>query len=146
MKYKVMVFLLIISVGITTAVYSGLPIAHAQQSMDITKATEGKATGGEKMGTVTITPKGHTLTIVGNMSSPPGEGKVFEGWLVDAGGSEYKLSVGEFQKNGTLHYQESLVNPYTYSQFIVTEEPFEDSDPNAAAAFAGVDLQTPFGQ
>ena len=141
-----MVFLLIISAGITTAVNSGLSIAHAQQSMDITKATEGKATGGEKMGTVTITPKGHVLTIVGNMSSPPAEGKVFEGWLVDAGGSEYQLSVGEFQKNGTLHYQESLVNPYTYSQFVVTEEPFEDTDPNAAAAFAGVDLQTPFGQ
>ena len=23
-----------------------------------------------------------------------------------------------------------MVNPYTYTQFIVTEEPFEDADPN----------------
>jgi hypothetical protein len=146
MTYKTMMFLLIITAGVTATVYSGLPIANAQQSMDITKATEGKATGGEKMGTVTITPEEHTLTIIGNMSSPPGEGKVFEGWLVDAGGSGYQLSLGEFGKNGTLHYQENLVNPYTYSQFVVTEEPFEDTDPNAAAAFAGADLQTPFGQ
>jgi hypothetical protein len=56
------------------------------------------------------------------------------------------LSLGEFSKNGTLQYRETLVNPYTYSQFIVTEEPFEDTDPNAAAALAGAELQTPFGQ
>jgi hypothetical protein len=79
------------------------------------------------------------------MTAEPAQGKVFEGWLVDAGGSEYQLSLGEFQNDGTLHYQESLVNPYTYSQFVVTEEPREDADPNAAAAFAGVDLQAPFG-
>jgi len=28
----------------------------------------------------------------------------------------------------------------------VTEESFEDNDPNAAAAFAGAELQTPFAQ
>jgi hypothetical protein len=138
-------FLMIISAGSGIALSLGLPVAQAQQTMDITKAIEGKATGGEKVGTVTITPAEHTLTIIGNMTAEPAQGKVFEGWLVDAGGSEYQLSLGEFQNDGTLHYQESLVNPYTYSQFVVTEEPREDADPNAAAAFAGVDLQAPFG-
>jgi hypothetical protein len=146
MTYKVMMLLLIISAGITATVSLGLPVAHAQQTMDVTKATDGKATGGEKVGTVSITPQEHTVDIVANMTAPPGEGNVFEGWLVDSGGSEYKLSLGEFQQNGTLHYKETLVNPYTYTQFIVTEEPFEDNDPNAAAAFAGAELQTPFAQ
>ena len=146
MTYKVMMLLLIISAGITATLSLGLPVAHAQQTLDITQSTEGKATGGEKMGTLTITPEAHTVGIVANMSAPPAEGKVFEGWLVDSGGSEYKLSLGEFSKNGTLNYKETLVNPYTYTQFIVTEEPFEDDDPNAAAAFAGAELQSPFGQ
>ena len=69
------------------------------------------------------------------MSAPPGEGKVFEGWFVDDGGSGYKLSLGEFSKNGTLTFNEQMVNPYTYTQFIVTEEPFEDADPNAACCY-----------
>lgn len=146
MTYKVMMLLLIISAGITATLSLGLPVAHAQQTVDITKATEGKATGGEKTGTLTVTPEEHTVSIVANMTAPPAEGKVFEGWLVDSGGSEYKLSLGEFAKNGTLQYKETLVNPYTYTQFIVTEEPFEDNDPNAAAAFAGAELQSPFGQ
>ena len=28
-----------------------------------------------------------------------------------------------------LHANDQMVNPYTYTQFIVTEEPFEDPDP-----------------
>jgi len=113
MTYKVMMLLLIISAGITSILSLGLPVAHAQQTLDITKSTEGKATGGEKVGTLTVIPQDHTLNIVANMSAPPADGKVFEGWLVDSGGSEYKLSLGEFQKNGTLQYKETLVNPYT---------------------------------
>ena len=138
---------MLLIVGSITAILSfGLPAAQAQQSHDVTKAADGKATGGEKMGTLTVTPKEHTVHIVANMTSPPPQGKVFEGWLVDSGGSDYKLSLGEFATNGTLQYTETLVNPYTYTQFIVTEEPFEDNDPNAASALAGAELQTPFGQ
>ncbi len=39
-----------------------------------------------------------------------------------------------------------MVNPYTYSQFIITEEPQNDKDPNAAGTLAGTDLPAPFGQ
>lgn len=145
-SYASKIFMLLITVGIAATLSFGLPLAQAQQTNDITKATDGKATGGEKMGTITVVPAEHTVQIVANMSSPPAQGKVFEGFLVDSGGSEYKLSLGEFSKNGTLQYRETLVNPYTYTQFIVTEEPFEDNDPNAAAALAGAELQTPFGQ
>jgi hypothetical protein len=46
---------------------------------------------------------------------PPDEGKVREGWLVDAGGSGYMLSLGEFTQNGTLYTKEQMVNPvYIY--------------------------------
>jgi hypothetical protein len=146
MNYKITMLVLILSVGITITMNLELQLAYAQQTHDITKATDGKATGGEKMGTLTLSPQEHTLSIVANMTAPPGQDKVFEGWLVDSGGSEYKLSLGEFTKNGTMEYEENLVNPYTYSQFVVTEEPFEDADPNPAEAFAGVELQSPFGQ
>ena len=39
-----------------------------------------------------------------------------------------------------------MVNPYTYKQFIVTEEPNSDKDPNSADTYAGADLPAPFGQ
>jgi hypothetical protein len=66
------------------------------------------------------------------MSTPPKEGKVFEGWLADAGGSDYKLSVGAFSKVGTLHFISAMVYPYTYTQFLIKEF-FEDPDPNAVS-------------
>jgi hypothetical protein len=56
------------------------------------------------------------------------------------------LSLGEFSKTGTLDSTTTMVNPYTYTQFIVTQEPFEDPDPNAAATLAGAELVSPFGQ
>ena len=136
------------SVALLISSFSVGQLVRAQQlAMDLTKASGDKPFGGEKIGTVNITPNGHVLTILANMTSPPDNGKVWEGWLVDDdGGSGYKLSLGEFAKNGTLHLVEQMVNPYTYTQFIVTQEPFEDPDPNAAAASGGTQLQTPFGR
>ena len=86
------------------------------------------------------------LSVMANMSAQPTNGTVHEGWLVDDGGSGYMLSLGEFSKNGTLTYNDQMVNPYTYTQFIVTEEPFEDPDPRGAAATGGTQLQIPFGR
>ena len=120
-------------------------MAQAQQiNIDVTKPSNNNPYGGEKVGTFSITPEGHVIHLLANMSAPPSSGKVYEGWLVDAGGSGYKLSVGEFGKNGTLQFDQQMVNPYTYTQFIVTEEPFEDADPNAADAIRGAQLQAPF--
>ena len=39
-----------------------------------------------------------------------------------------------------------MVNPYTYKNFEVTEEPAEDPDPNAADSIAGFELPSPFGR
>lgn len=39
-----------------------------------------------------------------------------------------------------------MVNPFTYTEFIITEEPVDDVDPNAAGIYGGAKLQAPFGR
>ena len=116
------------------------------QTLDLKTPGGNQAFGGDNKGSVLIDPKEHSVNIVADMTTPPKESKVFEGWLADVGGSDYKLSLGEFSKNGTLDYTGIMVNPYTYTQFLVTEEPFEDPDPNGASVIAGAKLVSPFGQ
>ena len=142
--YSLIILSAVNALGITPSLFTIK--AQAQQTIDVTAAVGGKAFGGEKIGTLAIEPTGHSIHILANITAPPNEGNVYEGWLVDEGGSGYKLSLGEFAKNGTLDYRQTVVNPFTYTQFVVTEEPFEDKDPNAAAAFGGTELQAPFKQ
>ncbi len=121
-------------------------IYAAPITLDIHKAKNpGPGFGPEKLGTVTIDATGNKVTISSTVTAHPKQDKVFEGWLVDAGGSNYKLSLGQYEK-GHLQFTENMVNPYTYSQFIFTEEPQNDKDPNAADTYAGTDLPPPFGQ
>ncbi len=121
-------------------------IAEAQQmSGDITGPAGNNPFGGEKMGTITVDSTGRRTNVSADLNASPGEGNVFEGWLVDAGGSGYKLSLGQF-RNGSLDFSQYMVNPYTYKNFEVTEEPSGDPDPNAAASIAGFELDNPFGQ
>lgn len=121
-------------------------IVLGQQTLDLKTPGGNQAFGGETKGSVVIVPEEHSVDVVANMTTPAKEGKVFEGWLADVGGSDYRLSLGEFSKSGTLNYTSTMVNPYTYTQFLVTEEPFEDPDPNAASVVAGAELVSPFGQ
>jgi len=137
---------LIMGVITMAGIFSSAGFVSGQQTLDLKTPGGNEAFGGDSKGSVSIVPKEHTVNIAANMSTPPKEGNVFEGWLADAGGSDYKLSVGEFSKNGTLHFTSTMVNPYSYTQFLVTEEPFEDPDPNAASVIAGAELVSPFGQ
>src|SRR5215208_1255498 len=121
-----------------------LPSAQ-QMSGPITATEGGEPFGGQEMGTVSIDSTGRRTIVSADINDMPEEGNVFEGWLVDTGGSGYKLSLGQF-RNGTLDFSQYMVNPYTYNNFEVTEEPAEDSDPNAADSIAGFELQDPFGQ
>ena len=82
-----------------TLVAVTVPLAHARMTLDITKAGGDKPFGGEKLGTVLIVPKEHVVWVTANISAPPTEGKVYEGWLVDDEGYRYRLSLGEFSKN-----------------------------------------------
>ena len=131
--------------GILTIFLQG-QIADAQQmSGAITAAEGGEPFGDQQVGTVNIDSTGRRTNISADLNDQPGEGNVFEGWLVDTGASGYKLSLGQF-RNGTLDFSQYMVNPYTYNNFEVTEEPAEDPDPNAADSIAGFELQDPFGQ
>ena len=118
-----------------------------QMSGPITAAEGGEPFGGQEIGTVSIDSTGNRTNISADINDSPGEGNVFEGWLVDAGtgASGYRLSLGQF-RDGTLDFSQYMVNPYTYKNFEVTEEPAEDPDPNAADSIAGFELQDPFGR
>jgi hypothetical protein len=141
----VVVVTLVTTGEIPTILFQG-QMAEAQQvSGDITAASGGEPFGGEKVGTISIDSTGRRTNVSADVNDSPGEGNVFEGWLVDAGGSGYKLSLGQF-RNGTLDFSQYIVNPYTYKNFEVTEEPAEDPDPNAADSIAGFELPSPFGR
>ena len=142
----VLVAVTLVTAGeIPTILFQG-QMAEAQQvSGDITAASGGEPFGGEKVGTISIDSTGRRTNVSADINDSPDEGNVFEGWLVDAGGSGYKLSLGQF-RNGTLDFSQYMVNPYTYKNFEVTEEPAEDPDPNAADSIAGFELPSPFGR
>ncbi len=137
--------------GLVTAIMFSITASHqsinaAPITVDINKAKNpGPGFGEEKIGTVSIDAQGTKTTISTNMTAKSGQDKVFEAWLVDEGGSNYKLSLGQ-AVDGKLQYAANLVNPYTFKQFIITEEPKSDTDPNAGSTFAGADLPPPFGQ
>ena len=67
---------------------------------DVKRSSDGDLFEGEKIGTVSIDSTGRRTNISSDLNASPGEGNVFEGWLVDAGGSGYKLNLGQF-RNGT---------------------------------------------
>ena len=141
-----MVLVTIATTGGILTIFLQSQMADAQQmSGAITAAEGGEPFGGQEMGTVSIDSTGRRTNISADLNDLPEEGNVFEGWLVDAEGSGYKLSLGQF-RNGTLDFSQYMVNPYTYKNFELTEEPAEDPDPNAAESIAGYELQTPFGR
>ena len=144
--FSLAAFLVLLITSTTTSSFLLMQIAEAQEIKgDITASSNGKSFGGEKMGSVSVDSNGHRTNITAELNASPNDGKVFEGWLVDAGGSGYHLSLGQF-RNGTLDFSEYMLNPYTYKNFELTEEPAEDPDPNAAASIAGFELPNPFGR
>lgn len=113
---------------------------------DLTQASGGNVFGGQETGDITINSDGRQIDISGLISASPGEGKVYEAWLEDAGGSGYRLSLGQVPENGTIQFSQNMVNPFTYTIFYISEEPENDIDPNPADAIAGIELEAPFGQ
>jgi hypothetical protein len=105
----------------------------------------GAGLDGEKIGTVSIDASANNTAISSTINIDPKEDKEFEGWLVDSEGSNYKLSLGKYSDKN-LDFSQSMVNPFTYKQFIITEEPLDDKDPNAADTYGGANLPSPFGQ
>src|SRR5688500_9103605 len=137
--------IVILAGGILTIFLQGQMADAQQMSGAITVAEGGEPFGGQEMGTVSIDSTGRRTNISADINDSPGEGNIFEGWHVNTGATGYKLRLGQF-RNGTLDFSQYMVNPYTYNNFEVTEEPAEDPDPNAADSIAGFQLQDPFGQ
>ena len=124
-------------------------VATAQQGM---KSQNGVIVGygGQVFGLVTVDTNGHSTKISAATDLVPKSDMVFEAWLVDGNyaASGYPLSLGQFIKDGTLSYNENLVNSYTFTDITVTMEPRDDKDPkpawsNAVGAYL---LAPPFGQ
>jgi len=122
-------------------------VKAAPITLDVKKAKNpGPGFTDEKVGTVSIDSNVNKTAISSDVTAKAKPDKAFEGWLVDAGGSNYKLSLGQYDDKGHLQFSESMVNPYTYKQFLITEEPLNDKDPNAADTYGGADLPNPFGK
>ncbi len=135
---------IIISLALTSPVL--FPIVLAQETQIDLTAPEGPTPyGGEKKGTLMISSQDNNIKLQAQIDVAAPQDRVYEGWLEDAGGSGYKLSLGEFDNN-ELNFTQKMVNPYTYSQFVITEEPNDDADPNGSDVAAGAKLESPFGQ
>ncbi len=134
------------------ALLSPLTVAHDSDDNefegDLTAPAGGTPFGGAVVGSFEIEWDDNDLDIEVEVDISAPEGYVLEGWLVDPiplGGTGYKLSLGLLD-DGELEFEQSLVNPFTYSFLVITMEPAGDLDPNAGAPVAGAHLAAPFGQ
>ncbi|MDQ3084846.1 MAG: hypothetical protein M3Q77_08555 [Thermoproteota archaeon] len=145
-KTKITLVLIVIATLFSMTTANFQPLKAEPVIMDINKAKDpGPGFGTEKLGTLSIDTQNKTVDISVNLTAVPKQDKIFEAWLVDADGSNYKLSLGAADGN-SLKVSDHMVNPYTYTEFIITEEPIDDADPNAAGTYGGAELQAPFGQ
>jgi hypothetical protein len=139
----------ILGLAITSNIILQNQIAVAQQTEnikgDLTAPSNDKPFGGQKIGDFAIKLNGNKVNIAADVNTLPSEGNVLEGWLVDTE-TDYKLSLGQIKENGRLSFSQNMVNPNTYNVLVVTEEPDNDIDPNAATPIGGSEIQSPFGQ
>ena len=64
-------------------------MAQAQQiNIDVTKPASDKPFGGEKVGTISITPEGHIVHLLANMSAPPVQEKCMKDGLLTLVGQD----------------------------------------------------------
>ena len=105
---------LAIALGLIVSILSSISFAVAQvASVEITSPANGKPYGGAPIGKLDLYLDGDNIRFVGKMNSSPQANKVFEGWLVDAGNraSNYKLSLGEFNKTQILDFVQKYDKP-----------------------------------
>ena len=135
---------IITSIALTSPMLFQLVLAQETQ-IDLTAPEASTPYGGEKKGTLMISAQDNKLKLHAQIDVAAPQDRVYEGWLEDASGSGYKLSLGQFDNN-ELNFTQKMVNPYTYSQFVITEEPKDDVDPLGSDVAAGAKLESPFGQ
>jgi hypothetical protein len=124
-------------------------IAVAQEGMDSQQGVI-IGYGGQPFGVVNVASNGHTMRVSAVTDLVPNPDMVFEAWLVDGNyaASGYPLSLGQFIKDGSLAFDENMVNSYTYTDIMVTMEPRNDADPKPAwsNAVGAYYMAVPFGK
>lgn len=141
------IVLSVIGAVILISIGGGMKVANAVEQTQ-TGALVGY--GGQIFGLMDVTSDGHKTTI--NIASDylPPSGKTYEAWLVDGNyyASGYPLSLGQLDLAGNLKFTENMVNPYTFSDVVVTVEPMDDKDPKPAwsNSVGAYWLVPPFGQ
>jgi hypothetical protein len=124
-------------------------IATAQEGMDSQQGVL-IGYGGQPFGVVNVASNGHTIRVSAVTDLVPNPDMVFEAWLVDGNyrASGYPLSLGQFIKDGSLAFDENMVNSYTYTDVMVTMEPRNDADPKPAwsNAVGAYYMAVPFGK
>jgi hypothetical protein len=106
--------------------------------------------GGQVFGVANVASNGHSTKVDLVTDFVPNPDMVFEAWLVDGNyaASGYPLSLGQFIKDGTLQFDENMVNSNTYTDIMVTMEPRNDLDPKPAwsNAVGAYYMAPPFGK
>jgi len=116
MKLKNLIFVGIISAILFTMTIQLHTVKAAPITLDLKKAKNpGPGFTDEKVGTVSIDSNVNKTAISSDVTAKAKPDKAFEGWLVDAGGSNYKLSLGKYDDKGHLQFSN---NPFHWSWFL----------------------------
>jgi hypothetical protein len=139
----------VLSLGGVMSVTGSNQIAMAQEGMGSQQGVI-IGYGGQPFGVVDVASNGHTMRVTAVTDLVPNPDMVFEAWLVDGNyaASGYPLSLGQFIKDGSLAFDENMVNSYTYTDIMVTMEPRNDADPKPAwsNAVGAYYMAVPFGK
>jgi len=140
-SFSLMIFSLSILLATTTKI-SSAEVAHVRE---ITASNSTVWYGGEKIGNLAVgfTSQGYEPTsgglvnLTAHVALFPASGSVLEGWLIDPDiPSYFNLTLGQFV-NGTLKFDQYMVNPAVYKFFVVSQEPVGDTDPRMSNNILG---------
>jgi hypothetical protein len=133
----------VLSVALDAALW--LPAANAINVRDITAGNSTVWYGGEKIGNLSVgfttedylPVPGGLVNITAAIGMSPPAGSIFEGWLIDPDiPTFYNLTLGQFV-NGTLSFDQYMVNPIVYKFFVVSQEQVGDTDPRISNIVVG---------
>lgn len=137
--------LMIVSLSILLATTTKISSAEAAHIREITASNSTVWYGGEKIGNLTVgfTSQGYQsisgglVNLIAHVALFPASGSVLEGWLIDPDiPSYFNLTLGQFV-NGTLRFDQYMVNPAVYKFFVISQEPVGDTDPRMSNIILG---------
>ena len=140
-SFSLMIFSLSILLATTTKI-SSAEVTHVRE------ITAGNSTvwyGGEKIGNLAVgfksqgyeSTSGGLVNLTAHVALFPASGSVLEGWLIDPDiPSYFNLTLGQFV-NGTLKFDQYMVNPEVYKFFVISQEPVGDTDPRMSNIILG---------